>query len=192
MNDPTDPLSKLGRSILGLNERAYRKLLVDSPGEVAARDILESTRPADLLSGAVKDAEHAQAMLAGMWLWHDFLDESHRISQKIETPTGSFWHAIMHRREGDFSNSKYWYARCTNHPSLAPLTVEAATIVHPQPADRALLRLIASGWNPAAFVDFVEQVHEREDDPRHAVAVQLQQAEWRVLFQHCTRVAAGT
>jgi len=40
-------------------------------------------------------------------------------------------------------------------------------------------------------VDVVEQVHESPGDPRHAVAVALQKLEWQLLFDHCTRGAAG-
>src|SRR4051812_8366636 len=55
------------------------------------------------------DANMAGCCVAGIWLLHDYLDESHKISQGIDTTSGSFWHAIMHRREGDFSNAKYWF-----------------------------------------------------------------------------------
>src|SRR6187402_2363611 len=54
------------------------------------------------------DRDMARACLAGLWLYHDFLGESHEISQDIHTPTGSYWHGILHRREPDPSNSKYW------------------------------------------------------------------------------------
>ena len=64
----------------------------------------------------VADREIASCCLAAIWLLHDFLDESHEISQRIDTPEGSFWHAIMHRREGDFSNAKYWYRHVGDHP----------------------------------------------------------------------------
>jgi len=59
------------------------------------------------------------------------------------------------------------------------------------PADKSLLRLIMSGWNPNALVDLVEQVHDSPQDPRHALAVSLQRLEWQVLFEDCTRRAAG-
>ena len=128
---------------------------------------------------------------AGLWLLHDFLDESHSISQDLGTKEGSFWHAIMHRREGDFSNSKYWYARCANHPALATLGVQAASVVNPFPADKSLLRLVRDGFDPSAFVDLVERVHEHVDDPHRPLAVALQRLEWRVLFDHCTRAATS-
>src|SRR3972149_251074 len=47
------------------------------------------------------DRDMAACCLAGAWLLYDYLDNSHTISQSIKTHTGSFWHGIMHRREGD-------------------------------------------------------------------------------------------
>jgi hypothetical protein len=126
-------------------------------------------------------------MLAGLWLWHDWLHESHVISQGIATPSGSFWHAIMHRREGDFSNGKYWYARVGTHPVFEALGQQAGSIVNSFPADNSVLRILAAGWKPAAWVDLVESVHESPADPRYAVAVQLQHLEWRLLFGYCSR-----
>ncbi len=55
----------------------------------------------------VHDRDMANACRAGVWLYHDFLDEAHAISQDVHTPAGSYWHALVHRREPDFANSKY-------------------------------------------------------------------------------------
>lgn len=192
MNDPTDPLSSLGRKLLKLDPNAYAELVPTAGGgNPIAQDLLESARPADLISGPIKSTDDADAMLAGLWLYFDWLDPSHRISQRLENPTGSFWHAIMHRREGDFSNSKYWYARCASHPTMQTLAANAPRLINEMPADKSLLRLIATGWNPNALVDLVEQVHDKHADPRHRAAVALQRLEWQLLFDHCTRQAAG-
>ena len=55
-------------------------------------------------------------LAAGLWLYVDDLDRSHTVSQSVEDTTGSYWHGIMHRREGDFSNSHYWMRRAAGHP----------------------------------------------------------------------------
>ena len=52
---------------------------------------------------------------AGLWLLAGELDWSHSISQGYDSAEGSFWHGIMHRREGDFGNSKYWFRRVGKH-----------------------------------------------------------------------------
>jgi hypothetical protein len=43
----------------------------------------------------IRDRSMARACLAGLWLLYDFLDESHTISQDIDTSTGSYWHGVI-------------------------------------------------------------------------------------------------
>ncbi|WP_442510186.1 hypothetical protein SH528x_001794 [Novipirellula sp. SH528] len=62
-----------------------------------------------------------QLCTSGLWLLAGDLDRSHRISQDIDEKEGSFWHGIMHRREGDFSNAKYWFRRVGKHPVITQL-----------------------------------------------------------------------
>ncbi len=178
-----DVLSPLARELAALKpEAAYTRLVVGDAGDEQARQMLEAVSPEKLVVGRVVSLPDAQALLSALWLWHDWLDQSHTISQAIHTPTGSYWHAILHRREGDFSNAKYWYARCANHPVLPSLARVAAGVVHPLPADKTFLRLIRDGWDSDVFVDLCEELHKRPDDPRHSIAVRLQQIEWRILF----------
>lgn len=190
MQDPTDNLAPAGRQVLRLDPHAYESLVPTGGGSAEAKQLLAALTPDELVTPQSKNRHEAAAMLAGLWLWHDWLDESHRLSQNIETPSGSFWHAILHRREGDFSNGKYWYARCASHPTMQAMAANAPKLVNSFPADKALLRLVATGWNASAFVDLVEQVHQAPQDPRHALAVALQKLEWQLLFDHCTRAAA--
>ena len=188
----TDPLSNAAREVLRLDvNTAYTELLPRTPGSARAGELLHALSPADLVNGKIANADDAAGLLSGLWLWHDYLDESHNVSQQIETPSGSFWHAILHRREGDFGNAKYWYAKCRGHPILPTLASLANDIVAEAPADKALLKLTLRPWDGAAYVDLVQQVHESPSDPRYTIAIALQQMEWRTLFDHCTRGAAG-
>jgi hypothetical protein len=56
-----------------------------------------------------------------LWLLAGELDRSHVVSQSLETDEGSYWHGIMHRREGDFWNSKYWFRKVGRHPVMEQL-----------------------------------------------------------------------
>ena len=106
--------------------------------------------------------------------------------------TGSFWHAIMHRREGDFPNSKYWYARCRSHPVLRLIAARAGEVLKGDLIDaRRAGGLLGEGFDTYAFVELVESVHDNPEDPSHAAAVKLQQLEWHELFNACARAAAG-
>lgn len=49
--------------------------------------------------------------LAVLWLIAGDIEASHRISQTMPDEVGSFLHGVMHRREGDFGNAKYWMAK---------------------------------------------------------------------------------
>jgi len=189
----TDSLSAAGYELLNFNPGvAYARLVVTGEGNRDALPLLKSADPHTLLTKPVTSAPDASAMLAGLWLWHDWLDSSHRISQDLHSASGSFWHAIMHRREGDFSNAKYWYARCSNHPVLATMAPFANDVINQQPADKSFLRLIRDGWDPNVFVDLAESLHHQPNDPRHPAIVALQRIEWRLLFDHCTRAATAS
>jgi hypothetical protein len=193
INSPlTDALSPLAHEVLDLDkDAAYSRLVVVGEGNRQAAARLRNATPEQLLTQPVVSPPDARAMLSGLWLWHDWLDSSHTISQELHTPTGSFWHAIMHRREGDFSNAKYWYARCLSHPIFKAMAPYANDVLHPLPADKSLLRLVRDGWDAYAFVDLVESAHDQPDSLNHKAAVALQKIEWRLLFDHCTRTAAG-
>jgi hypothetical protein len=188
---PLDSLSPLARSVLKMNvNEAYTHLTPSGDGLAEALEALKNATPEQMLAKTPAQIDEAAGMLAGLYLWHDWLDESHKVSQSLHTTSGSMWHAIMHRREGDFSNSKYWYAKCENHPVLPTLAMQANEAINPYPADVSILKLTHHGWDSDAFVDLVERVHEKPSDPRYKLAVALQQLEWRLLFDHCTRAAA--
>lgn len=144
-----------------------------SPNEALREKLngFEFTRP-------VRDQLAARACLAGLWLYHDFLDESHAISQELETKEGSFWHAIMHRREPDPGNSKYWWRAVDSHPVLDLLVKEAPGVGY-------------AYTTPQAFVDFCERIRG-SGSADEELAKRVQTLEWRLLFDWCYRRAVAT
>src|SRR6266545_3969829 len=83
---------------LGPTPRASRLPLAELNRQLD--DFIQATQLASTLQPLVRSAA---------LLWHDHLDESHTISQNIHNAEGSFLHAIMHRREPDYANAKYWF-----------------------------------------------------------------------------------
>ena len=74
---------------------------------------------------------------------------------------------------------------------LTTLADQAESILNAQDADNRYLRLLSGGWNPNAFVDLENPAHAPPSSPAHRVCVALKQLEWRLLFDHCARAAAG-
>ena len=80
-------------------------LFEELPLSQAMPDLLPrsgASKEAHRLAAVAVETISEPALRAGIWLYVDDLDQSHRVSQTVHTPTGSYWHAIMHRREGDF------------------------------------------------------------------------------------------
>jgi hypothetical protein len=157
------------------------------PGE-EFRDALQAASIDSAFGHAVVvDDAMARCCLAGAWLLHGFLDQSHTISQSVETPSGSFWHGMMHRREGDFSNAKYWFRRVGDHEVYESLGKWAANEI----ADDKLAGRLAAGgaWDAFAFVDACQAAVR--SGAGADVCRRIQQSEWELLFQFCFRRATG-
>jgi hypothetical protein len=160
--------------------------------EKTKRAALERLAPSTAFAHArLVDRDMAQCCLAGAWLLHDFLDESHAISQNVATTSGSFWHGVMHRREGDFSNAKYWFTRVGSHEVFGELPSRVIELADDPTTKPLADRLISRGrFDPFAFVDVCQSAH-RSAGSAEAFCRRVQQAEWELLFAHCYRQAVG-
>ena len=119
-----------GPTVDGLLAGAAVNELGPGTPQSRVRALLESVTPTSLVAPrGIVDRDMALACCAAIWLRFDFLDKSHQISQSLDTPEGSFWHGVMHRREPDFANAKYWFRRVGQHELYGPLAEEARKLV---------------------------------------------------------------
>ncbi len=153
------------------DSRAVAKLMPLTASELAGG----GRRPADL--------DAATACLAGLWLWAGELDTSHQISQKLDTPEGAFWHGIMHRREPDYGNAKYWFRRVGAHPIFPQLSADAATLAGQYSIAPRWVGT-PGDWDPFAFVDLCEQAAQQGGELERFCRL-VAAREWARLFDYC-------
>ncbi len=186
--------------MLGLDHAGYPPALAEllrrlplaplGPGtpDPSLRGQLEALDDA-AFGGKITDQGMANACRAGLWLAFNFLDEAHTISQDLHTAEGSYWHALMHRREPDHANAAYWFRRVGTHTVFEPLRQAAVELAASAPPQGAFLAR-QERWDPFAFNDLCEASHE-ETAPCHDLCRQVQRHEWELLFDYCYRQACG-
>lgn len=132
------------------------------------------------LSARIAAAGLPPAVASALLLWNDDLDASHTLSQALPDRLGSWLHGTMHRREGDYSNSKYWFRKVGAHRGFAAMTHRAGQVIAGAGGRQApALAELAEQWEPFAFVDLCAAA-ARGRAPL-AVLEQLQAAELALL-----------
>lgn len=159
-------------------------------------DALESVSLDELFEGeSLKNTTFAEAIKSGLLLWNDALDESHNISQGLGNQTGSYWHGIMHRREPDYSNSKYWFRRVGTHPIFPALRERALELFEEtqNPSDTLtdIGQTLAAqeDWDAYQFIDWCQAAEGDSDSDVTRFLQQVQAEEIKLLLAYSYRNA---
>lgn len=157
---------------------------------------LEAASLDELFDGAsLKNTTFAEAIKSGLLLWNDALDESHTISQGLADQTGSYWHGIMHRREPDYPNSKYWFGRVGTHPIFPALRERALELFNETANPSDMLTEIGKAitaqenWDSYQFVDWCQAAEGDSDSDVTGFLQQVQAEEIKLLLAYSYRNA---
>jgi hypothetical protein len=155
------------------------------PTEPLSYDLLQRVREADdaTITGVTEKTAAPEAALirAGLFYAVDALDPAHRIFQDEKSDLGSYWHGMMHRREADFDNARYWFRRSGRlpfFPKLHRAAGEEWSLANRQP-----------DWDPYLFTGECEQA--RFGAETGAELAPVQRAEFHAIFDYTWRRVMG-
>jgi hypothetical protein len=161
-----------------------------------AEGLLEKLIPQDILSREpwrrIRDADDATIagglpignpklfpLVRGALLYAmDDLPGCHTLFQADHSDLGSYLHGMMHRREGDFDNARYWFRRAGEMPFFDNLHREAALFS----TDMAK----QLSWDPYLFTGACEQARFGAEDEARELP-RLQRAEFKMVFDYTWR-----
>ena len=143
------------------------------------------------IDGELPTGPMRQCLHAGLWILADELDKAHQICQGVANNYGSAWHAVVHRRDGDFENSKYWWRQAQGIKWEGIGERLAGGREDTVARGQVIGECMAAGrYDPAKFVDRVHHARDGGAGAQDTALVAIQRAEWMVLFEECWRMAA--
>jgi hypothetical protein len=133
-----------------------------------------------MLAESALDRRYCALSRGAILLWHDHFEAAHELAQDEENADGGLLHAIIHRREPDLSNARYWFRRVGNtHPSFGCIMGKVKIALGGMGHDSLAKQLMPRDhWSPLAFVDLVEDSLRREDAAYDLLLRQMQAAEF--------------
>jgi hypothetical protein len=159
-------------------EGLLRKLF---PNDISDRDVwrrVKEARDASLAGDSLLVPLAFDVIRGGLLYALDDLAGCHEFFQNTACDLVGYWHGMMHRREADFDNARYWFRRAGALPFFGTLHSRAAEIS----TDAAK----QMSWDPYLFTNECEQ-HRFGADSEEASLARLQRAEFEVVFDYTWR-----
>ena len=188
MTQQTSHILKIMELALKQDPRPLERLVKGKPN-AAGKKAVEALTKRDMKDA--KDPKSLPLVQGALYLCFDCWKEAHELADAHEgTAAGHWLHAIVHRREPDAGNSKYWYAKVkAPAPLFQAIGKEALNLLKQQPVAGLVPlaeKLESSGtWEPAAFVDLCDQFKEEDpDSPAYRTLARIQEIEWRGLAEY--------
>jgi hypothetical protein len=138
------------------------------------------------LSEKSKKADDPKTLLlqSAFYICFDCFEEAHNIAQDHEGPIGNWLHAILHRREPDGGNAKYWYARVKLPDKVNQRIVEEAlkllksvSLPELEPLQRKISK--SGAWEPEDFVDLCDKFRQKDSGSlAYWTLAKIQEIEW--------------
>ncbi len=165
-----------------LQEDLLRKLIPqESSAPLLARRIREADDAAIAGGRAIGDPAVFPLVRGGLFYAVDAIHEAHSVFQDASGDLGAYWHGMMHRREGDFDNARYWFRRAGKLGFFDAL--------HHAACEHSALMARQSNWDPYVFTGECEQARFGADENLKELAA-LQLIEFEGVFDYSWRKSA--
>ncbi len=131
---------------------------MNSETSQTARDLMRrlepGTRQPDLTDLIARSRCPPEAK-AGLYLLNGDWERAHTTSQGLDSPVAAYWHALVHRHEPDYANSKYWLRRAGSSP------VHAKLLHALEETGKQDLAAPQGTWDPIRFTGlYADRVHD--------------------------------
>jgi hypothetical protein len=161
-------------------EGLLRKLF---PKDISDHEVWRRLKEADdpgVAGGSIGVPQSFAVIRGGLLYALDDLAGCHEFFQDTASDLVGYWHGMMHRREADFDNARYWFRRAGALPFFDTLHSRAAEVS----TDMAK----QTSWDPYLFTSECEQ-HRFGSDSEEDSLARLQRAEFDVVFDYSWRQA---
>ena len=186
LSQPFLPMARYSDFVqrLLLHENTLNEPLPKEPTDYELVIRLRETDDARLFDGApLLPGALVGLVRTGLFYYHNALDDSHKQAARDEGDTAAYWHGMVHRREGDFENARYWMRRAGEQPAFQEMQSRAS--------DGSPHMARQPNWDPSLFIHLCEQYKYGEAEYRKEIG-HLQRVEFAVMFDYVWRQCVAT